>query len=79
VASKVEEFFRNAPPKDTSTSKAIKLMRTECLKWHPDKLHMWLHGAKLSEVEGIMVEMILRVVTGILNTSADRSSKQWDD
>ena len=65
----VKEFFQNAVPRDENM---VKLMRKECLKWHPDR---WLREARLGDDDKSMVEMICRVVTELLNGSAGRSSE----
>lgn len=70
-ASSVEKFFNMAVPKDSAVSK--KLMRKECLKWHPDKINRSFQGL-LPEAERLMVDMILRQVTNVLNEAAGRSS-----
>ncbi|KAH8596934.1 hypothetical protein B0O99DRAFT_685414 [Bisporella sp. PMI_857] len=71
-ASDVREFLQTAPPKNIAVA---KLMRQECLKWHPDKVNNWLQGAELSDVDRMMIDMICREVTGILDGNVEKSSK----
>ncbi|KAH6664489.1 putative reticulocyte-binding protein 2 like protein a [Halenospora varia] len=70
--SNVKEFFQKAVSRDEDMA---KLMRKECLKWHPDRRCTWLRDAQLSDVDKMMVDMICRVVTELLNGSARRSSE----
>ncbi|RDL33068.1 Uncharacterized protein BP5553_08507 [Venustampulla echinocandica] len=73
--SNVKEFFQKTVSRDENM---VKLMRKECLKWHPDRRCTWLRGAQLSDVDEMIVDMICRVVTGLLNEFAERSSKFLD-
>jgi len=45
------------------------------LKWHPDRTCIWLRDAQLSDADKMVVDMICRVVTDLLNESAGRSSE----
>lgn len=74
-ASAVEEFMQMAVPRDADTA---KLMRKECQKWHPDMVNSWLRGAEITDVDRIMIGMICRVVTDVLNKAAGRSSEFLD-
>lgn len=71
-ASNVKEFFERAVPKDANMA---KLMRKECRNWHPDVSFLSLGGSQLTETDRMMVDMICRVVTGLLNGSAGRSAE----
>ena len=70
--SNVKEFFHNTVSRDGDM---VKLVRKECLKWHPDRRRTWLRDGRLSDVDKMMVDMICRVVTELLNGSAGRSSE----
>jgi hypothetical protein len=70
--SNVEEFLQKAVPSDANVA---KVMRKECQKWHPDMIHRLLRGAQLTDVDQMMVDMICRVVTDLLNKSARRSAE----
>jgi hypothetical protein len=59
----VKEFFQKAVSRDEDI---VKLMRKECLKWHPDKRCTWLRDARLSDVDKMMVDMICHVVLEFL-------------
>jgi hypothetical protein len=72
TASKVKEFLERAVPMDAHRA---KLLRKECLKWHPDMICRLLRGYHLTEVNQMMVDMICRVVTDLLNNSAGRSAE----
>jgi hypothetical protein len=72
TASKVKEFLERAVPMDAHRA---KLLRKECLKWHPDMICRLLRGYQLTEVNQMMVDMICRVVTDLLNNSAGRSAE----
>ena len=72
TASKVKEFLERAVPRDTHRA---KLLRKECLKWHPDMICRWLRGYPLTEVNQMMVDMICRVITDLLNNSSGRSAE----
>jgi len=65
-ASNVTEFFQNAVPKDTNMA---KVMRKECLKWHSDARCRLPLADQLTEGEKMMLDMICRVVTDLLNKS----------
>jgi hypothetical protein len=71
-ASNVEEFMRRAPT--TEGTNASKVFKKECLKWHPDKLNRLLGDAKIEVPEKIMIDMICRVLTELLDNSAGRKS-----
>jgi hypothetical protein len=70
-SSTVREFFEKAHPKDQDI---VKLMRKECLKWHPDKRHLWLPDSQINNVDTMLVEMICRVITDLMNKSDRKSS-----
>jgi hypothetical protein len=71
-ASNVKEFLRRAVPRDANKA---KLMRKECQKWHPDKIHYLLRGSQLTGVDQMMFDMICREITDLLNNSAGRSAE----
>jgi len=52
-----------------------KLMRKECGKWHPDTIRSWVRDFHLTVFDRMMVDMIYRVVTDLLNRSAERSAE----
>lgn len=68
-ASNVKEFFQKAVSREEDMP---KLMRKECLNWHPDKRPNWLQGVRLSDVDEMMVDMIYCVVSGLLAKSTGR-------
>jgi hypothetical protein len=70
--SNVKEFLQMAVPRDANVA---KLMKKECLKWHPDTIHTWLRGSQLTDVDRMMVDMICRVITGLLDSYAGRSAE----
>jgi len=70
-ASNVKEFLEKAMPKDANVA---QLRKKECLKWHSDRFPRLLRGSHLPDVEQMMVNMIIRVVTDLINESARRSS-----
>lgn len=72
-ASTVRDFLQRAVVKEGDNSS--KLLRKECQKWHPDMMNRLLRGVKLTDVDRMMIEMICRVVTELLNKSAGRSSE----
>ena len=69
--SNVKEFFQKAVPRDEDVP---KLMRRECLKWHPDSRRTWLRDARLSDADRLMVDSICLVITGLIDEFAGRSS-----
>ncbi|RDW74858.1 hypothetical protein BP6252_06000 [Coleophoma cylindrospora] len=71
-ASNVKEFFRNAVPRDASMS---KLMRKECQKWHPDIIYRLLRDCEVTLVVRMMIDMICRVVTELLDNSSGKSAE----
>jgi hypothetical protein len=72
-ASNVRDFLQRAVAKEGNNSSRI--LRKECQKWHPDKMDRLLRGVKLTDVDRMMIEMICRVVTELLNKSSGRSSE----
>lgn len=70
-AESVKEFLRRATPKDVSME---KLMRKEARNWHSDTRNRLFHDMTLTIEDKEMMEMICRVVTDLLNESAQRSS-----
>jgi hypothetical protein len=64
--SNVKEFLREATPSGANLS---SLLRKECMKWHPDRnmISRFLGGIQLTEVDQMMVGMICRVVTELLD------------
>ncbi|RDW85957.1 hypothetical protein BP5796_04282 [Coleophoma crateriformis] len=70
-ASEVKAFFKNAVPRDASMS---KLMRKECQKWHPDIIYRLLRGCEVTPVAQLLIDMICRVVTELLDNSAGKSA-----
>ncbi len=68
---KVHEFLTKAVPRDANVA---KVTRKECQKWHPDAMHRLLRGSQLTDVDQMMLDMICRKVTGLLNASAGRSA-----
>ena len=61
----MDEFFRNAPPRDALPADTVKLMRSECAKWHPDKICMLFRGQATNEVDRIMLTMITDVAVKV--------------
>jgi hypothetical protein len=72
-ASNVREFLQRAVAKEGNNSSS--LLRKECQKWHPDVVDRLLRGVKLTDVDRMMIDMICRVVTELLNKSAGRNSE----
>jgi hypothetical protein len=72
TASNVKTFLQKAGEEDGNMS---KLMRKECQKWHPDMIHRLIPASRLTGVDQIILDMICRVVTDLLNSSAGRSSE----
>jgi DNA repair exonuclease SbcCD ATPase subunit len=70
--SNVKEFFQKALSSDEDMRKVLK---RECSKWHSDKRRSWVRDARLSDVDEMMVEMICRVVTELIDVSAGKSSE----
>jgi hypothetical protein len=71
-ASNVKEFFERAVPKDANMA---RVMRKECQKWHPDMINRLPRSSQLTDVDRMMVDMICREITKLLNASADRSAQ----
>jgi hypothetical protein len=69
-ASSVREFLKMAVPRDADRS---KMMRLECKKWHPDSRHHWVQGKQLAGADLMMVEMICRQATDMLNEARKQS------
>ena len=69
-ASNVKEFLKMAMPRDANVA---KIARKECQKWHPDMIYRLLQRSQLTEVDHMMIDMICREVTGLLNSCAGRS------
>jgi hypothetical protein len=65
--SNVKEFLREAIPRGVNLS---SLLRKECIKWHPDRkmISGVLGGIQLTELDQIMVDLICRVVTELLDS-----------
>ena len=63
----VAEFFRNAPPRNTDPADTVKLMRSECTKWHPDKSTILFCGNELNSADRMILEMICHVLYEIRN------------
>lgn len=70
--SAVEEFLQKAPPRTAIPADVVKLMRSECLKWHPDKIPVLFRGFEVREADRQAIDMICRVVTGMLNKADGR-------
>lgn len=71
TASNVIEFFKKAIPKNQSMT---KVMRKECQKWHPDMMARLLKGSMVTVMEQMMLDMVAREVTILLNTSNRKSA-----
>jgi hypothetical protein len=74
-ASNVNDFLKRAVARDASP---VKLIRKECKKWHPDSINRLLRDAQLTDADEMMIEMICRVVTDLLNNASGRSSELFD-
>lgn len=72
-ASNVRDFLQRAVAKEGNNSSS--LLRKECQKWHPDRMGRLPRGVTLTDVDRMMIEMICRVVTELLNKSSGRSSE----
>jgi hypothetical protein len=70
-ASNVEEFLKRAVAKEGKNG--AKIIKKECLKWHPDALNHMLRGAQLLDVDQMMIDMICQVLTDMLNSSGGRN------
>ena len=70
TASTVEDFFKDALSKDECR---VKLLRKECMKWHPDSRRIWLGNIQLSDADKMVIDMICRVVTKLVD-AAKRSA-----
>ena len=71
-ASSVKEFLQRAGERDGN---AAKVMRKECQKWHPDIIHRSLRGSQVTDADQMMLDMICRVVTGLLDDISGRSAE----
>ncbi|KUJ09991.1 uncharacterized protein LY89DRAFT_597226 [Mollisia scopiformis] len=71
-ASAVEEFFEKAVPKDSGMAKRL---RKECMKWHPDSISRSPHADRFTTTDRMMADMICRVVTSLIDSSAGRSAE----
>lgn len=74
-ASNVKEFLQKAVEEEKESHGSVaKLLRKECQKWHPDSMSRLLRNLKLelTDAEQMMIDMICRVATEMLNTSAGK-------
>ncbi|TVY81965.1 Reticulocyte-binding protein 2-like protein a [Lachnellula suecica] len=70
-ASKVKDFMQHAMPKDANMR---SLIRKECLKWHENGTISRRYKSKLTPADQLMIDMICRVMTDVLDASAGRSA-----
>jgi hypothetical protein len=70
-ASNVKEFLQKAVPVDANMA---KLMRKECLKWHPDRISQFNRDSQLTGTDRMMLDMICRVVTDLISACAGKSA-----
>ncbi len=66
VASKVEEFMEKAVPAGQR--------KKEILKWHEDKIRSWPRSHELTPADRMVLGMICRVLTEMLNRASARAS-----
>jgi DNA repair exonuclease SbcCD ATPase subunit len=71
VASNVREFFRKAAPRDADLA---KVMKRESLKWHPNCPSSLPRLLRLGEIDVMRVEMICRVLTGLIDECAGKEA-----
>jgi hypothetical protein len=70
-ASSVKEFMDMAVPRDANIS---QLMRKESRKWHPDMVNRWPRSAELTIADKMRIDMVCRVVNGLLDKAAGKAS-----
>ena len=72
TASSVKEFLQRSGETEGNMS---RLMRKECQKWHPDMINRFLSAFQVTDADQLMLGMICRVVTDLLNSSAGKSAE----
>jgi hypothetical protein len=70
-ASTVKEFYEKAIPSDADM---VKVMRKECLKWHPDKVYRMTQVSMFTDADLMVIDMIGRQVIDQLSVATGKSS-----
>jgi hypothetical protein len=70
-ASTVKEFYEQAVPSD---AERVKVMRKECLKWHPDKVYRMTQESMFTVADRMMIDMIGRQVIAQLSVATGKSA-----
>jgi hypothetical protein len=70
-APAVKEFFEKAVP---SNMDRVRVMRKECLKWHPDKVYCIPRDSLFSAVDRLMIDLICREVIVQLSVATGKSA-----
>ena len=63
-AAAIEEFFRKAPPKETSAKKMVGLIKMECLKWHTDRsprMFGMIEDKVLASLFNIVAQVVIKI------------------
>jgi hypothetical protein len=71
-ASNVEEFFERGCPDATSHAKMFKVMQSELMKWHTDKIKLLFRGGECGDADKMMLDMITTVVVKLMNAARDK-------
>jgi len=72
TSSSVKEFLQRSGETEGDMS---RLMRKECQKWHPDMINRFLSAFQVTDADQMMLGMICRVVTDLINSSAGKSAE----
>ena len=72
TAKSVKDFFTRAPPQACSPVTMFKLMGSESLKWHPDKIRRLLPDSERTDADEMIVNMICRVIIELRREAADK-------
>jgi hypothetical protein len=74
-ASNVEAFLKRAVKRDANPS---RLLRKELSKWHPHIVAHVLGGLVLTDAERMVIDLICRVLTGLMDAVNGKRSELFD-